>query len=430
MRQLLFTDKQYKGKPVGTVTIFLEGTRVATNVLGPDKKRALGTFVSNEVYDRVLDQGEIWYQRAWVVDEWYISGYLPLKDPYGDIIGMLYVGLLEAPYNTLIIKSISLLIVPVLLITIGAVFFTLIIVRRITHSLNKLSVAAVNLGKGKWEKDIKVSQTFREIKDYSRVFNTMKAALADRDKMLQEKNKILEDTNENLNRLNRHYMEMLGFITHELKSPLAAIYSMVSVTLGSRAGDVSEKVRHLLIRIKRNSEELQDMLKNYLDLSRVERGEMIAKMSDIDVISDVIDPAVEQSSPLFRSRDITLEVDSPKHLIAKVDSELMRIALSNYLTNAAKYGFEGGKARLKVKEIEEQLEVRVWNEGYGFTHEEKKNLFKKFSRLRNPLTRKIRGSGLGLFLCYQILDLHNGKVWAQSEPDKWASFYFSFPVEQ
>jgi len=291
-------------------------------------------------------------------------------------------------------------------------------------------VAAVNLSRGNWENEIEVSQTFREINDLSRVFNDMKVALADRDIKLQEKNLILEDTNENLNRLNRHYMEMLGFITHGLKTPLAVIYSMTSVMLDGMAGEVSDEVRHFLIRIKRNSEELQDMVKNYFDLSRVERGEMVADMSDIDLICEVIEPAVEQSSPLFRSRDISLEVDSPKQLNVKVDSELMRIALSNYLSNAAKYGFEGGKARLEIQVIEGKVEVQVWNEGHGFTHEEKKNLFNKFSRLRNPLTRNIRGSGLGLFLCNQILDLHRGKVWAESEPEKWASFHFSFPIEQ
>jgi len=110
------------------------------------------------------------------------------------------------------------------------------------------------------------------------------------------------------------------------------------------------------------------------------------------------------------------------------DPELMRIALSNYLSNAAKYGREGGKAKIEVAQVGEAIDVRVWNEGPGFSSDEGQSLFGKFSRLHNENTRDKRGSGLGLYLCKQILDLHGGTVWAESESGSWARFCFRLPL--
>ena len=109
------------------------------------------------------------------------------------------------------------------------------------------------------------------------------------------------------------------------------------------------------------------------------------------------------------------------------DPELMRIALTNYLTNAAKYGREGGEARFTVECKQAQLEDRVWNDGEGFKTEDHNKLFQKFTRLRNPNTAEKRGSGLGLFLCRQILDVHNGEISAKSSSGEWAEFGFRFP---
>jgi signal transduction histidine kinase len=204
--------------------------------------------------------------------------------------------------------------------------------------------------------------------------------------------------------------------------------SMISIVVDGFLGDVPDKIKHHLLRIKRNCEELQDMVKNYLDLSRAERGELVAKKSLINFHREVVQPCVEQTKPLFDSRGVTLIVTSPDFTVF-ADPELMRIALKNYLTNAAKYGTEKTQATLMVAEDTEQGEVTVsvWNEGTGFTAEEKAFLFSKFSRLKNENTANKRGSGLGLFLIKRILDQHDGKVWAESEPGQWAKFCFNFP---
>jgi len=222
-------------------------------------------------------------------------------------------------------------------------------------------------------------------------------------------------------------METLGFVTHELKSPLATMETQISVMLKGYAGEVPENISNYLIRIRRSCEELQDMVKNYLDMSRMGMGELEAKKGPANYFKDIVEPSIEQTKILFESRGITLNIDCRENLIVLVDHELIRIALTNYLTNAAKYGSENKQARLEVSEEDGIITTSVWNEGTGFRPEEQASLFSKFSRLKNENTAKKRGSGLGLYLIKNIIKQHHGKVWAESNPGKWAKFCFSFP---
>jgi signal transduction histidine kinase len=257
----------------------------------------------------------------------------------------------------------------------------------------------------------------------------MQQAIADRDRQLRQQHAELAETNAKLDRSNRNYMKMLGFVTHELKAPLAAVQSLIDVLLADLYGELPEKARHPLTRIRRSCEDLQGMVKNYLDLSRAERGELTASPQSIDLRDEVLDPCVAMAEPLFESRGITLGTEYPADLmVVEADPELLRIALSNYLSNAAKYGREGGTARLSVRIDGEEIALSVWNEGPGFTPEEEQKLFSQFSRIRNKSTADKRGSGLGLFLARQIAEQHGGRVWAESEPGSWAAFHFAFPV--
>jgi signal transduction histidine kinase len=423
-RDIVFGTALFEEKPLGTVTVFLTGTRVATNVLDAQGRRAVGTEVSDEVREAVLQQGRRWRARAWVVDAWYLSGYQPLRDPDDRTIGMLYVGLLEAPYNQLRARLITRFLAPVGAVLVLGLVAAWWVVGRIARPLQRLRDSAERIAEGDWDSDIAEGRTYSEIDDLARMFQQMQQAIRQRDEQLREQNRALGETNEQLRETNSNYMTTLRFVTHELKSPLATVQSMIDVLVSGVLGEVPEKLRHPLTRIKRNCEELQDMVKNYLDLARAERGELVAEKCRINVLEDVVEPCVTQARPLFDSRNVTVETDCEAGLVVEADPELLRIVLNNFLSNAAKYGREGGRAALQVDMDEDGLTVSVWNEGAGFTEEEGNRLFGKFSRLNNDTTKGKRGSGLGLYLCKQIVELHAGTVWAESEPGQWARFSF------
>jgi two-component system NtrC family sensor kinase len=98
IKSIVFKDAKYKGKDTGTATIFMNDIRISTNVIDREGNRAIGTRVSVEVHDQVLEKGLPWIQRAFVVDDWYITAYEPIKDIHGKRVGILYVGLLENKY--------------------------------------------------------------------------------------------------------------------------------------------------------------------------------------------------------------------------------------------------------------------------------------------------------------------------------------------
>lgn len=101
IKNIVFRDAKYKGKEIGTATIFLGDWRISTNVIDKEGNRAVGTRVSREVSEQVLERGLPWIQRAYVVDDWYITAYEPIQDFGGKIVGILYVGILETKYTVL-----------------------------------------------------------------------------------------------------------------------------------------------------------------------------------------------------------------------------------------------------------------------------------------------------------------------------------------
>jgi two-component system NtrC family sensor kinase len=427
LQQTIFGTETFAGKPLGTVTLFLDGVRVATNVRGPGGLRALGTQVSTEVRREVLEKGRRWRSRALVVDAWYLSGYLPLRDPDGEILGMLYVGLLEAPYDALRDQLLRRFLIPVAITLALGVAVILVLLPRITGPLRSLRQSALRLRAGDWSAPVPDEHSISEVTELAAAFRQMQAAIAQRDAALRETNASLAETNVQLQKVNANYMSTLGFVTHELKSPLAAMQGFVDLLAEGTVGKTDEVARGYLVRVKRNCEELQDMVKDYLDLSRAERGELQAEMAAVDFCADVVDPCVLQAAPLFASRGIALERDCDGDARLVADAGLLRIALGNFLSNAAKYGREGGKARLQVRVHAAGIEASVYNEGEGFAAAESAALFAKFSRLKNANTKTKRGSGLGLFLAQQIVALHGGRVWAESEPGHWARFSLELP---
>jgi two-component system NtrC family sensor kinase len=98
IKNIVFKDAKYRGKEIGTATIFMGDVRISTNVIDKEGNRAVGTRVMKEVYEQVFERGLPWIQRAFVVDDWYITAYEPIKNIQGSIVGILYVGLLESKY--------------------------------------------------------------------------------------------------------------------------------------------------------------------------------------------------------------------------------------------------------------------------------------------------------------------------------------------
>jgi len=107
---------------------------------------------------------------------------------------------------------------------------------------------------------------------------------------------------------------------------------------------------------------------------------------------------------------------------------LLQIVVVNLLSNAVKYGNEGGEVRLTVRNEDDRLITSVWNEGPGFPEEEQSKLFRKFSRIQTPELLQRKGTGVGLYTTWRIVQSHQGRIEARSKHGEWAEFTFTIPT--
>ena len=224
------------------------------------------------------------------------------------------------------------------------------------------------------------------------------------------------------------YKEMLGFVAHELKSPLSSIITLTQTLSEGYFGKIDEQQRTILHRIIKKAEYLEAMSNQYLNLSRFEGNMMEPRPRLVDFVDDVIEPTIELLMPQIDERSVILERDYVSTIFPVLcDPDLLKIVVLNLLSNAIKYGNKKGILRISIEKQFKKFSVSVWNEGPGFSDAEKHRLFKKFSRLAAKELIERKGSGIGLYVSWKIIQLHGGRIFAESDQGSWARFTFELP---
>jgi two-component system NtrC family sensor kinase len=430
IRTSAFGNNIYKGKPLGTVTIFLWDVRIATNVIKSDSTRAIGTRVSEEVYNRVLIQGERFADRAFVVNDWYLSAYDPIYDPGGNIIGILYVGLLEQKYLDYKIKltyefiGIGFLVI---LVSLGVALYLSGYLRR--PILNLVS-ATKGISAGELKTRVSEKEGSLEIQQLARSFNKMVSSLESRTKELQNATKKLQEAYNKADEKNRAYMEMLGFVTHELKSPLASIVFAINSLRDHILGPLNQSQESILKAASNSADYLNATIANFLNLSRIEEGELKIKTTAVPFRKTVIDPVLQRLSEMASDNKMKVSCAVPDNLEITCDPDLLISVFQNLISNAIKYGRQGGNITIDMQESHKQYMFTVFNEGTGFGMEEMESLFTKFSRFNSENYGTKSGTGLGLFVTREIIKKHGGEIWGESEKGSWAKFTFTIPKKR
>ena len=233
---------------------------------------------------------------------------------------------------------------------------------------------------------------------------------------------------EQLRESNKDYMEVLAFVSHELKNPIASMITDARVLADGYLGPLEPAQALKLERLMRMGNHLLELIREYLELARMEGGELNLRARPTAFLDEVAEPAVELILAQMQNRRMTLERSYPEApQPVQCDPSLLKIVLVNLLGNAVKYGWEGGTVRLTVQHRADRLRVEVWNEGPGFPAEERSRLFRKFSRLRSPELMERKGTGIGLYTAMRIVQLHGGSMDARSEYEHWAEFRVEIP---
>jgi two-component system, sensor histidine kinase and response regulator len=225
-----------------------------------------------------------------------------------------------------------------------------------------------------------------------------------------------------------HMLDLMAIVSHELKSPLATVQTTADTLYRGYFGKLDPAQQKIVGTILRNCEYLEDVIRSYIDLSKMEIDDIDSFRKDIRLGADVVQPVLDVPEIKSNLKGMPVRLTMGDDPVIPGDPQLLQIVVRNLINNAVKYGREGTPIEVRLEGGEREVVLTVRNEGVGFTAEEiRDRLFKRFERLKQKGTEGVKGSGLGLYICRKIVDKHRGRIEAVSEPGSWAEFRVVLP---
>ncbi|EKO3384641.1 cache domain-containing protein [Vibrio fluvialis] len=453
IRDLIYPTKQDNLRPIGTLTIFLDNLRISTNVpLNSDERagRAIGTRVSNEVRDAVLNQGKEWVDKAYVYDAWYITAYQPIRDQYDNVVGMLYTGYLLWPFVKTYLTNIVEIGVATLLLLLASGVFVYRGSRDLFRPIERIHrvVKLVQLGKNQrigaigLDERHELAQLAKQFdnmldllqqrnEEIQRAAHDLEEKILDRTASLQEKTEQLEHHIQLLNQTRDKLIvheklaalgELTAGIAHEINNPTAVILGnteLIRFELGDDAKRVEEEIDAIMLQIDR----IRNITRSLLQYSRH------GGVQD-EITWQHVNPIIDESITLVKTGSKKRDVEFVTDLHAQSSVEVNRHQLLQILVNLQMNAIHAmnGKGKLTIRS-EDWCEhgevlgaiVHIEDEGCGIKPEHLKRVFDPF------YTTKREGTGLGLSVSQSLLSQTGGEIRVQSEVGKGSTFSVYLP---
>jgi signal transduction histidine kinase len=222
-------------------------------------------------------------------------------------------------------------------------------------------------------------------------------------------------------------LDLLAIVSHELKSPLSVVQTTADTLYRGYFGKLDPEQQKTMEAILRNCQYLEDIIRNYLDFTKMEMDDIDSIKSTVNFINDVVMPVIEIPENKENMKKMNIETDFQIKPVIHGDSNLLRIVITNLVNNAIKYGQPSTPIRMSLSEAEGEYIYSITNTGVGISEKDMPMLFKKFSRLKQKGTEGIKGSGLGLYMCKNIIERHGGRIWVKSDTGRETTFYVSLP---
>jgi len=422
VRDTVFQQETYRGRSIGTATIFLGDIRISTNVFTPDGKRAIGTRVSSEVKGRVLDEGKNWMDRAFVVSDWYITAYEPIEDILGERVGMLYVGVLEAKYVDVRRKALSIFILLTLAGIALAIGLGYLLEDKIMEPVRRLIGASAQVSQGNLSPEIgPISRN--EVGILQKTFTEMLNSLRERDRRQKAESEIRLLQSEKQASIGK----LAAGVAHEINNPLTGVLTFTHMLL--RRKDLGDDVHSDLQKIAHATERVRKIVKGLLDFSR--QTKLDPEPVDVNRLVRSAISLVENQALV---RGIRLIFEPAEELpMLTLDRAQFESVLLNLILNALDATETGDTVTLSTgisvstnHVSHKGLEIAVTDTGCGIPPENLDNLFDPFFT-----TKEVgQGTGLGLAVSYGIVERHGGTIRVQSEVGRGSTFTIWLPIEE
>jgi two-component system NtrC family sensor kinase len=433
VKETIFRGGQYKGRETGTATIFQNDLRISTNVKNEMGERAVGTLLMAEVKRTVLDEGRAWVARAFVVNDWYITAYEPIKDIAGRIIGILYVGTLERPYidtANRVLGTFTLLAGLCVVFLLVVLYFLTI---RITRPLKSMVVATQEIAKGDLSHKVQVTSrdeigalacSFNQMTDHLREAN---AKLMDWGRTLEKK---VEERTQELRDIQSHLIQseklasigkLAAGIAHEINNPLGAVLIYSHLILEDTPED--QPNHENLKKIVKETTRCKDIVTGLLDFARPKEPQR--QPTDLHDLLDRCLAFTERQALFQNIRVEKAYLPGLPRIIA--DAGQLQQVFMNIIFNAAEAMEGKGTLALRTSydPVRDEVAVAIADTGHGISAEDKGRLFEPFFTTKDVG----KGTGLGLAISYGIIQKHQGTIEVQSEAGYGATFTVLLPRE-
>ncbi len=451
IRDLVYGPGSLPEGSVGTVTVFLDDVRISTNVALNPGERALGTRVSDEVRKQVLEQGEVWIDRAFVVNDWYISSYEPIVDINGQRVGMLYAGYLEAPFRSSLLKALGVLALLFVVLMLLSSWLAIRGAKSIFKPLEAMS-AVVKATRDGRQLRIGAQQSQDEIGELSRELDIMLDLLQERSQQIQDwaaqlevkvaertaelerKNVDLHKTIDVLQKTRQQLVlaekmaaigELTAGVAHEINNPAQVILGnldMVIETIGPQMEPVGEEVELIIQQVYR----IQDIINNLLQYARP--GEYAGYLREINV-NTIVRNTVKLLQHMRTTYSFELELDLKSSRAVRINAQELEQVLVNMLVNAIHaLDKEEGKICLATRNWDQKgVVIQIRDNGSGMNQDQINRVFNPFYSTKQTG----QGTGLGLSLSYGLIRRYGGNITVESDPGAGSKFYIwllSVPV--
>ena len=417
VKDTVYQAVKYKGKDIGTATIFQGDLRISTNVRRADGTRAIGTRVSEEVYEQVLIRGLPWIGRAFVVNNWYIAAYEPIRDIKDKIVGILYVGVLEEKFIDMRNRATAIFLGIACAGMIIALIISNFLAKGILQPIKQLIFASHQWAGGNLDYRVETAQN-DEIAELTDTFNMMASSLKERDERLKEYAHQQIMKSERLATLG----QLAAGVAHEINNPLGAVLMYAHLSLEEMP---AEDARHQnLGKIVGEATRCKNIVRGLLDFAR--QSEPNVEEADVN---DILERTLSllRNQTMFQNIKVTVQFSSslPK---AMMDSGQIQQVFTNIILNAAEAMDEGGELIVATRTADdgEFIEVEFTDTGCGIPRENLEKIFDPFFT-----TKEVgRGTGLGLAVSFGIIARHQGTIEVESDINKGTTFIVRLPFKE
>jgi len=396
--------KQVAG--IDTVTIFLGDERVSTNVLTEEGERAIGTRISQEVYDVVLEQGKDYKGEAFVVNDWYITRYKPLYDHKARVVGSLYVGAKQSTFQALVDEYYG----RVIIIAIISILLTLVVAVPISRWIVRpvINLVDANRKLAEGDMDIRVQAEGKgELAELGRSFNSMVETLQHTQTELLQKEKLAS------------IGQLAAGVAHEINNPLGTIL-LFSDMLYKETPEGDPRRDDLRMIIDETAR-AKTIVADLLNFAR--QQSVTFQDTDLHVLLDDVIECVKHQ-PAFEKVTIIRAYNHELPYIQADPDQLQQVFI-NLMNNAAEAMEKGGAITLSTRPVDGQwVEVKVADTGNGIPEENLGRLFTPFFTTKPPG----KGTGLGLSIVYGIIKMHRGQITVDSKIGKGTTFTVTLPT--